>query len=343
MLEPILKIHWERFRAPLTLDIPTASLLVKPYSAAPISDLVLLSDGCANTNYKVIFKNSDHPVVIRFYVRDKFSISYETTIHRWVRDSIPVPKHLYADDTCKLYSHPFVIMECVEGKLMRDVVISREENAISECAFEAGKYLSILRKMTFSKGGFFQLSDTTPSVNIPLLEDKLIRAFNKDEEYQPFIKTLLAEKNVKDSLGNELHHAVNKLVDNYASLLPEINDANLTHGDYDPANILVKQVKDRWEIAAILDWEFAFAGTYLLDMGTMLRYAHKLPPCYENRFIAGIKAFSTPLPKEWKIQAKLMDLICLLQLAYYNPLSERPNTNRDVVELIAYTVSSWKS
>ena len=123
----------------------------------------------------------------------------------------------------------------------------------------------------------------------------------------------------------------------------EIEEANLTHADYDPANMLVKMVNGEYKIAAILDWEFSFAGTYLLDIGTMLRYAHKLPICYEKNFIKGIESLGSPLPSKWKKKAKLMDLLCLLQLIHSNPLAERPKLNRDVVSLIADTVKYWDS
>ncbi len=123
--------------------------------------------------------------------------------------------------------------------------------------------------------------------------------------------------------------------------MPDKNNANLTHADYDPANILVRQIGDKWKIAAILDWEFALASTYLLDMGMMLRYSHRLPDYYEESFIAGIQSKGFQLPSQWKKQAKLMDLLCLLQLTQFNPVAERPNLNRDVVSLIADSVNNW--
>jgi hypothetical protein len=64
---------------------------------------------------------------------------------------------------------------------------------------------------------------------------------------------------------------------------------SLGENSHDAANMLVKQINGEWKISAILDWEFAFAGTYLLDMGMMLPYSRKLPACYENKFIAGIQ------------------------------------------------------
>jgi hypothetical protein len=81
----------------------------------------------------------------------------------------------------------------------------------------------------------------------------------------------------------------------------------------------------------------------LLDIGMMLRYSHKLPPCYESGFISGITKTGPPLPSEWKKQAKLMDLLCLLQLVHCNPFAERTKMNRDVVSLISDTVKNWDS
>ena len=103
----------------------------------------------------------------------------------------------------------------------------------------------------------------------------------------------------------------------------------------------MKKIKEQWKIAAILDWEFAFVGTYLLDIGMMLRYSHKLPACYEDNFITGIQDNGFHLPANWKKQAKLMDFICLLNLARYNPPTERPKMNRDVVSLINDTITNW--
>ncbi len=113
------------------------------------------------------------------------------------------------------------------------------------------------------------------------------------------------------------------------------------HGDFDPANILVKQVNGHWKITAILDWEYAFAGSYGFDMSTFLRYAHKLPACYEQGFIEGIEADGFKLSLNWKTQVKLMDLLFLLQLLHDNPIKSRPNLGHDVLALIAHTIKTY--
>lgn len=328
MNEPPLKLHWERFKAHVDLDISAAAKLLFPYDQSPIESLNLLSEGCANTNYKVTFKNNTSPVVIRIYVREKSALSRELAIHQFIANKIPIPAYLYSDARCDHYPYPYAITEWIDGVLMREVVLKKNEQAIKECAFEAGKYLNQLRKIKFSDGGFFQ-------------EGLIVRPFNETEKYLPYVLNLLKDRVVIESLGKSLLDAVTNLVKQYSALLPDENEANLTHADYDPANIMVKQYHDKWKIAAILDWEFAFSGTYLLDVGMMLRYSHKLSPCYEQQFIAGIESNGFCLPKDWKKQAKLMDLLCLLQLAHYNPFMERPKMNRDVVSLIEDTVKNW--
>lgn len=324
----ILKVHWERFRAHVELDHKIAASMLLSYTDHPIDRLILLSEGCANTNYKVTFKTKLTPVVIRIYLRESSALAREVEVHRLLADKIPVPKIYYADSECQRYPYPYTIMEWVEGQLMRDVILSEEESAITDCAYEAGKYLNLLRKIKFPYSGFFEV-------------DMKIRPFNKDEEYIPYVLNILQDKIVIESLGEALQTQVIELVKNNQNLLSAHQEANLTHADYDPANMIVKKINGQWKIAAILDWEFAFAGTYLLDIGMMLRYCHRLPAYYEEKFLSGIQNDGFKLPVHWKKIAKLMDLLCLLQLVHYNPLSQRPKMNLDVVSLIEDTVKRW--
>src|SRR5208337_1324858 len=59
----------------------------------------------------------------------------------------------------------------------------------------------------------------------------------------------------------------------------------LTHSDFNASNILVGRAPGgAFKIAAILDWEFAFAGGPSYDFGNLLR-----PPLGEDAgFVAGV-------------------------------------------------------
>lgn len=324
MSEPILKSHWERVSHHSEIDIQTAQQLINPYVSDQVVSLTLFSGGCANTNYKVTF-SSGASVVLRIYVRDQSALQREVGVNRLVSTLLPVPNYLHADDTCALIPYPYAIMDWIEGTLLRELIFTNNEIAISSVMEEAGHYLGLLRQMKLPIGGFFQ-------------SDMQIKPFELEEEYFGFIMQLLQDKVVVESLGKNTQELVRQVVTACSHLIPEMNDANLTHGDYDAANILVTEDRGNWRISGILDWEFAHSGTYLLDMGIMLRYSHKLPSYFETSFIKGVNESGLSLPSDWKKQAKLMDLLCLLQLLHASPAADRPYMNRDVVRLINHIV-----
>ena len=68
--EPILKTNWERYRAHFTIDNIILERLLQPYSNRKVANVTLLSEGCANSNYKVEFITAQ-PVVLRIYLREK--------------------------------------------------------------------------------------------------------------------------------------------------------------------------------------------------------------------------------------------------------------------------------
>ena len=327
MSEYLLKTSWERHKEHVTINNDIASRLVSSYSSKQVTACKLLSNGCANSNYQITFESGDS-VLLRIYQREHSSLSRELGIHNIVKELLPVAATLYADDSCSEYQHPYAIMEFKEGILLRDLIFTHDETAISETVYEAGEYLGILRALKLPYGGFFD-------------ENMQIRPFSPEEEYEPYLIQLLQDNNIALSLGNNIRQDIQQLASQCYHLLPEINDANLTHGDYDPANILVDNVNGKWKITAILDWEFSFAGTYLLDVGMMLRYSHKLPSYFEKNLICGIESSGSPLPTDWKKQATLMDLICLLQLLQHNSESDRPHLKRDVIQLITHKVKHF--
>jgi aminoglycoside phosphotransferase (APT) family kinase protein len=90
--------------------------------------------------------------------------------------------------------------------------------------------------------------------------------------------------------------------------------ATLAHGDFNSPNILVRQEGGRWTVAAILDWEFAFAGSILVDIGNMLRYERPGQSRYEPHFSRGLADAGVDLPDDWFLRARLADLPALCEL-----------------------------
>jgi len=79
------------------------------------------------------------------------------------------------------------------------------------------------------------------------------------------------------------------------------------HSDFNPKNILVRDSA----VVAVLDWEFAFAGTPLFDVGNMLRFSDGYPSTYVDGFVAGFRAGGGHLPERWREISEALDLFAL--------------------------------
>jgi len=115
---------------------------------------------------------------------------------------------------------------------------------------------------------------------------------------------------------------------------------SLVHSDFNGFNILVRQNKERWNVTAVLDWEFAFAGSPLIDIGNMLRYSHMYPPIFEREFLHGYQEQGGILPAEWKKVAKLVDLLSLCE--FLNSPTPRDALLQEVSGLIIGTLEHWE-
>ena len=96
-------------------------------------------------------------------------------------------------------------------------------------------------------------------------------------------------------------------------------DGRLVHSDFNPKNILVDRERGRWTVRAVLDWEFAFSGPPLVDVGNMLRFAADYPPAYVDGFLAGFVDAGGELPENWREAAEALDLFALADLYSRGP------------------------
>ncbi|MGH2353027.1 MAG: phosphotransferase family protein, partial [Chloroflexota bacterium] len=157
------------------------------------------------------------------------------------------------------------------------------------------------------------------------------------------------------ALGDDLVGRLRRLVTAQAPRLASLPGAcTLVHADYKPWNLLVRlrgpagaarpaggAGADGWEVTAVLDWEFAFAGPPLVDVAIFLRHAAELPPEYARGFLAGYAARGGRLPEDWPARAKLLDLLNLCSML------DQPGGGaaraRDIRRLIRATVDGWAS
>ncbi len=106
----------------------------------------------------------------------------------------------------------------------------------------------------------------------------------------------------------------------------------LVHGDFKPANI--KWIPATQEVL-VLDWEFAWAGPALCDVGQLLRWDP--PPPFVAGFERGYLTGGGHLPDDWQRLAASFDLFNMVN--FMDSPEERPRRSEDVLARIARTLA----
>jgi aminoglycoside phosphotransferase (APT) family kinase protein len=83
------------------------------------------------------------------------------------------------------------------------------------------------------------------------------------------------------------------------------------HSEFNGKNLLVLGRGGRWSISAVLDWEFAFSGSPLVDVGNMLRFRASYPPSFVSGFIAGFRRLAESYRRTGGRSAKLWTCMLL--------------------------------
>jgi len=83
---------------------------------------------------------------------------------------------------------------------------------------------------------------------------------------------------------------------------------NLVHGDFQGDNILLQEKAEQWQIAAVLDWEWAHNGCILQDLGSLLRFQGEATVAFQCGIETGFSHNGRPLPFEWRMAARIWDI-----------------------------------
>ncbi|HLZ63662.1 MAG TPA: phosphotransferase [Ktedonosporobacter sp.] len=332
-----------------------ASMLHPVFPGRQVTSVELLTAGLVNTNYKIRVSGLDEAFVLRIYLRDQEACARDRAIFELVQDQVPVPELLYThiaevrSETNNTYTdsvqyetvYPtktsgnthftYAVMKWVDGVLLSDVLAGKDDTAIAECAYDAGVKLANIGKHTFPQAGFFG-PDLTVAQPFP----------EGDGGFLSPIEQFLFKERGGQRLGPVLRDQLWQFVTDNVDYLKAQDEAppSLVHADYKGFNILVRQEPGHWRISAVLDWEFAFAGSQLTDIANMLRYDRMHPPAFEAQFIQGFQDQGGHLPVQWKRASKLVDL---LSLCYFmnSPIPDDARLT-ETTGLIVGTMDHWE-
>jgi len=318
------KREWEKFSEYTVIsDRDIRAIVAHALPTRTLGSYQILAGGCANLNIKLSFADQQDPyaLILRLYFRDKQAVYREQKIAELIHTTVPVAQFYVVDD---FEHYRYALVEYIEGISLCDLLLDHPKVPIGDIMHAVGTTLVAIQKYRFERPGFF---DANLNVRDPFSAADLI----------DFIYGRLTHPSVIAQLEVSTLDAISRLIERYREYFPG-DMTHLVHADYDPANILVRKIDGKWQIAAVLDWEFAFSGPWLCDVANMVRYAHEMPPLFEEAFLKGITDAGLVLPEHWRIAVDLLNLVSLIDsLAHGDPI-QRPRQRDDIMKLIQHII-----
>lgn len=317
--EPLVALADGDLRALLRVAAPRLTLL----RATP------LTAGLVNTNYRIELEGAPAPLVLRVYTRDAAACARDQRLLRLVAGNVPAPAVLYADPDATHFRLPWMLMSWIEGVPLPDALANLAPDEAPSLATALGAAAAAIGSFRFPHPGFF-----TPNLSIAEPLDPPA-AMTRER-----LRWLLFNGRAGVRLGSGLTERLSAVIETQCDeLAPLAGHVALVHADYRDSNILVARGEGGvWRVAGVLDWEFAYAGPSLFDLGSLLRReATMLPPGFAAQIVTAYRAHGGYAPLGWRRMTLLMDLMNLCGFA------DMPDTRgamlADVVSLVEVTLN----
>jgi len=259
-----------------------------------------LGGGYRNENIRLV--TDDGSYVLRRYVRGDAArtCAIEAALaDRLSAEAVPVAEVIAADPEGDAAGVPVLLARYVPGVMVSEAV-ARSPAAAAGLGAAAGRALAAIGAVTFPTGGAFTGPDLVPSperlpASLPEFLESCLRAGNAASALSPAeIGGLRVLAAAADPLARSVGGA-----------------RQLVHADYNGKNLLAVGGDGRWSISAVLDWEFAFSGSPLADIGNVLRFRDSHPPGFADGFIGGYRDAGGQLPARWRDISEALDLYAL--------------------------------
>jgi len=306
---------WERVESIRDLSLAEISRLIEPTSLK-IRFASLIEEGKANTNYHVVTEDGQD-VVLRIHTREPEAALLEQAVTDFLAGQIPLAHVLFHS-----IENNFSLLQWKPGATMERLLTDGRAAEVRSAAFDLGVALARMSEHIFPEPGFLQ-----PSLQIAEAWPSTVEGLFGYTEW------LTHQERVIQRAGPEMAEAVRALSQR---MRPRMEDAAgppcLVHGDFKASNLLIHEGR----LSAVLDWEFAHSGTYLMSFGQIFRHEASLPEGFENDFVAGFESMAHPLPEDWKKLAHTVDLLSMMD--FLNRPATGETMTKGIVSIIESTL-----
>lgn len=324
-----MRERWNRDTDTLMLSNEQAEALLNSYyPLVKVLRVEPTKGGLANSSY--CLHTEHHGLLhLRICVRDPSAAEKEYRLIQLMQGNVATPKPIHFSTVNPIEDYPFMILSWVEGTRLESIVGQLRPSDIDCLGESLGGTLALIHRFQFDKFGFFN-----DHLEIPFAMEMGGKGLLRYAE-ECLLDSLGAER-----LGQSLTEKILQFIKDQSPLLDEWTGRPcLAHSDFNGSNILVKKEGAGWEVAAVIDWEFAFSGTPFFDFGNLLRAPFGEIPGMEAAVERGYKNAGGELPPEWRKISKLTDLTAWLE--FLTRRNAGLNLISDCKTQICKTMGEW--
>jgi Ser/Thr protein kinase RdoA (MazF antagonist) len=305
-------------------------LVARAFPGASIGDFAVLATGLANTNVRFRLEGGEATYVLRIHTREPEAAARELELMRYLSKSpaqrIPVAPLVYSHPVGEPGEYAYSIWSFVQGTLLQELFKTLPPSELVSIAGECGRVLASFASHRFQSCGEFGTGL------------QIVRDYGRPSQFVPaMVHRALFEGRAGERLGQSLRDELWRVVERASPLLRTIEDRySLVHADYKRSNLLMQPFGSGWKVGAVLDWEFAFSGPAIIDVGLFLRAGQALPAGFREAFASGYADAGGELPADWLPLSRLVDVMS--QVTFLDGEHDRPRVFAETTLVVKETI-----
>ena len=262
------------------------------------AEVVPLSGGYSGETFLVT--GTGEQAVLRLYARRPERAAVDQALLDRLRGLLPVPRVLEAVTVpAGTDRPPFLLLEALPGDRLDLVLPAADEPLRRRLGEAVAGVLTLLATERMPRSGMFVDASLDPAPSPPDGGDQ--RAFLEARLGSGWYAGLGAAE--RDGLRAVARRA--------GAVTATPTRIALVHADFNPKNLLVDPATGG--VTGVLDWEFAYAGAPLGDLGNLLRF--ETDPVFAAAAAGTYTERAPDVPPDWLEVARALDLYALLDLA----------------------------
>ncbi len=279
----------------VAIDRATIEAMCAPISnGAALGDITVEGEGLVHTLLRVPTTDG-RTYALRISPPDengavaRRSLASELALLDRLAGALPVPRPIVADVDGSRHRFAFMIYPWIDGMTLNACRRLHGAAALRILAEPLGRLMAL-------------------TVRMPGVDRSVVPQGSSVSDALSLADVHLRSERVRNRLGPRAADALRSALDAQRSSLEDLERCNgLVHGDLGGRNVVVRQRSDVWEIAGILDWENAFFGSPLWDVGSLFRYASRYSLDFRMAFAHAYADAGGELPDDWWTLSRLLD------------------------------------